>query len=105
MNLARTAWAKTRAIARVELQSYLRSVALWISLLLVLAFTVWSSNLGRTRTMELFLGSGEALAVLLSSFVLTLLITAGIAREEREGSPDLWNSLPVRNAQQFWGKV
>lgn len=105
MNLARTAWAKTQAIARVEATSYLRSRALGVSLLLVLAFTLWSSRLGATRTLEIFLGSSEALAVLLSAFVLTLIITAGIAREEREAFGDVWNSLPVRNAQQFWGKV
>lgn len=100
-----SAWVKVQAIARTEARAYVRSLSLWVALGLIVAFTVWTSELAATRTLELFLVRGEALPLLLTAFVLTLLITAGFAREEREAFGDVWNSLPVRNGQQFWGKL
>lgn len=105
MTAPRSALAKTWAIARTELRLYLSSTAVWVSLIVTLIFAVWTSDLGNIRTIEIFLGNSEITSILLSAFVLTLLITAGIAREERESFDDVWNSLPVRNGQQYWGKV
>lgn len=105
MKAERASWVKTRVIARIEALSYLRSPTLWVSLLFTLLFTVWTANLATTRSLELFLRSGEGLAMMLTAFVVTILISHGFAREEREAFDDVWNSLPTRNAEQFWGKV
>lgn len=99
------AWSKVRAIAGREARLYLRSPSFWLSIVAVVALTLWSVSGLPRRSLELFLASVEALTVLLSAFVVTLLVSAGWAREEREAFSDVWLSLPARNAQQFWGKT
>lgn len=96
---------RVRAIALRESRLYLRSLGLWVGLGAILFAVFGTASARLAGPIEHYLTNGEALAVLLTAFVATLVISAGFARESREAFDDVWNSLPIRNNEQVLGKA
>lgn len=89
----------------MESRLYLRSRELWIGLA-----TVWLALVGVMwvhwpSPPELLFTLGDFVPVPMTVWVTILAVTMGFGREERESFGDIWNSLPVRNADQYWGKI
>lgn len=96
---------RVRAIAKLEARLYLRSVGLWLGIGVIWLGVFGTSSVRLAGPIEHYLRHGDALAVLLTAFVATLVISAGFARESRESFDDVWNSLPTRNTEQVLGKA
>lgn len=96
---------RVRAIALRESRLYLRSLGLWLGLGVILFAVFGTSSIRLAGPIEHYITNGDALAVLLTAFVATLVMSSGFARESRESFDDVWNSLPTRNTEQVLGKA
>lgn len=89
----------------MESRLYLRSRELWIGLAIVWLALVGMMWVHWPSPPELLFTLGDFVPVPMTALVTILAVTMGFGREERESFGDIWNSLPVRNADQYWGKI
>lgn len=93
------------AISRRESHLYLRSPMVWVAALVVGAVTMSLIQSRSPVPLDLLLTRGEYLVVPVTLLVAALVFSSGLAREEREGFHDIWDTLPVRSTTQYWGKL
>lgn len=96
---------KDAEVARRERRLYLRSPMVWLALLAVVAAGGMVFHYSDPTPLDLALMQGTYLVVPLTVLIAGLVFTAGFAREELERFDDVWHTLPVRSAVQYWGKV